>query len=83
SKLETPVADAVRVSIRECDRIELLIRSEPDDNGYRTWRRRVTLWIADNIDYPFAGVRSTTRAKPPSRSRSLRLGRASSYSAEP
>ncbi|MEK6799616.1 MAG: DUF1702 family protein [Planctomycetota bacterium] len=51
-------ADAVHAAVRECDRVELLVRSEKRDDGYAEWRARVTAWMVDHIEYPLAGVRA-------------------------
>jgi len=58
---EPDVREAAYVSIRECDRVELLTRSEEGEDGYRRWRERVTGWMAEHIRYPMAGLKSTTR----------------------
>lgn len=53
--------EAVWASIRECDRIELLIRSrlgELGAGGYPQWRRQVTDWLGEHIEYPMGGVRT-------------------------
>lgn len=50
------VSDAAGNSIRECDRVELLVRSEKRDDAYQQWRQRVTDWMSANISYPIAGV---------------------------
>jgi hypothetical protein len=44
--------DAIRASIRECDRIELLVRADGEPDGYRRWRERVTDWMTENIEFP-------------------------------
>ncbi len=54
-------ADAIRASIRECDRIELLVRSQQGEDGYREWRRRVTEWMSRHIEYPLVSVLGSTR----------------------
>ena len=59
--LDSKVKGAVFAAIRECDRIELLVRAERGNNGYRDWRVRVTQWMADHIEYPLAGVRTPQR----------------------
>jgi len=64
-RLDVGVQQAVRVAIRECDRIELLVRSEGGADPYRTWRERVTAWMADHIEYPLSGVRRHTDAGTP------------------
>ncbi len=51
------VENAIRVSIRECDRVELLVRAEARIDGYQVWRERVTKWMSQNIEFPIAGVR--------------------------
>lgn len=64
AELDPDVREAVWASIRECDRIELQVRSrlgEVGEDGYRQWRREVTDWLADHIDYPMAGVRTSVR----------------------
>lgn len=53
------VREAAYASIRECDRVELLVRSEPGRDGYRQWRARVTEWMAGHIEFPMASVRTT------------------------
>ncbi len=52
------VQDAVWTSIRECDRVELLVRADGMPDGYRRWRDRVTEWMTDHVVYPLQGVRS-------------------------
>lgn len=58
-RLPKATKDAVWASIRECDRVELLVRSEKRPDGYREWRSRVTQWMGDHIEYPIRAVRST------------------------
>lgn len=58
-RLDPGVRDAAYASIRECDRIELQVRSDPGEDRYKRWRGTVTAWMARNIDYPLAGL--TTR----------------------
>ncbi len=55
--VETPVRSAIYASIRECDRVELLIRADDKDEKYRRWRDAVTAWMTKNIKYPLAGIR--------------------------
>ena len=50
------VQDAIRASVRECDRIELLVRADGEPDAYRRWRQRVTDWMAANIEFPLARV---------------------------
>lgn len=52
------VSEAVGVSVRECDRVELLARDEKRPDGYQQWRRRVTEWLSANVEYPMAGVKA-------------------------
>ena len=66
--------DAAGASIRECDRIELLVRAERLDDGYRVWRSRVTEWMTDHIEYPLSRVMATDRAAPRPAAGSLRAG---------
>ncbi len=55
--LDRSVQDAVWASVRECDRVELLVRAERRADGYAEWRTRVTEWMTRNIEYPLAAVR--------------------------
>ncbi len=55
--VDRPVRDAVGAAIRECDRVELEIRADDEDEKYRRWRETVTAWMIQHIDYPMAGVR--------------------------
>lgn len=55
--LDSRVKDAIFASIRECDRIELLVRAESGEDKYRNWRSRVTEWMMDHVEYPLAGVK--------------------------
>lgn len=57
ARLPGSMRDAARASIRECDRVELLVRSDADDEKYRRWREQVTAWMQEHIEYPMAGVR--------------------------
>jgi len=68
--VEEPVREAAYAAVRECDRIELLVRDEwrsrhagaaPSvavDDGYQSWRQRVTDWMNAHIEYPLAGIKS-------------------------
>jgi len=49
--------EAIGASIRECDRIELLVRAEKHPDGYPEWRRRVTAWLTTAVEYPMKSVR--------------------------
>ncbi len=53
---ERCVQEAAFASVRECDRIELLVRSQGREDAYRQWRELVTEWMAGHIQYPLAGV---------------------------
>ena len=59
--LDSQVKDAIFGSIRECDRIELLVRSERGTDAYHQWRTRVTQWMVDHVDYPLAGLKASQR----------------------
>lgn len=59
-RLDRPTQDAVFASVRECDRIELQTRSELDqEDGYRRWRAAVTAWMAEQVEYPLAGLKAS------------------------
>ncbi len=62
--LDQPVQEAILASIRECDRVELQIRSQQTEDGYCQWRANVSQWLAENIEYPMAGVRQDAQARP-------------------
>lgn len=62
SALSSDVRHAVWSSIRECDRVELLVRAESGSDRYRMWRERVTAWMEANIDYPLQRAQSSTSA---------------------
>jgi hypothetical protein len=53
-------AAAARAAIRECDRVEAEVRADGAADGYRRWREAVRQWMADNIEYPLAGFKSST-----------------------
>ncbi len=57
-RLDRTVQDAVWASVRECDRVELLVRATKDPDGYRQWRANVTEWMSEHIEYPLAAVRT-------------------------
>lgn len=57
--IDPGVREAVLASIRECDRVELLVRHDQAPDGYHRWRQRVTEWMADRIVYPMAGVKAS------------------------
>lgn len=52
------VREAAYESIRECDRVELQIRADGKEDGYRRWRSRVAAWMVDHVEYPLAGMKS-------------------------
>ena len=57
SSLGAAVRAAIHASIRECDRVELVVRAEAASDGYRRWRQRVTSWMEEHIEYPLSAVR--------------------------
>jgi len=65
--LDQPVREAISASIRECDRAELQIRSQQLEDGYGQWRAQVSRWLAQNIEYPMAGVRQDALTRPADR----------------
>ena len=64
SPLDPRIREAVYSSIRECDRVELIVRDEHNADGYRHWRERVTQWMVDNIEYPLFGIKSSATSLP-------------------
>jgi hypothetical protein len=56
-RLDPGVRDAALASVRECDRVELEVRSEGGEDQYRRWRERVAAWMADHMLYPLAGLK--------------------------
>lgn len=70
SRLPAATREAAYAAIRECDRVELLIRDQQTDDGYRRWRSQVREWMAEHIDYPLAGLTSADDAG----SKSPRIG---------
>jgi|CXWL01.1.fsa_nt_gi hypothetical protein len=70
--------DAIRASIRECDRIELLVRADGGPDGYRRWRERVTDWMTVNIEFPLQRQQGTetTRQQGKEAARQEDVGRA-------
>jgi hypothetical protein len=56
-RLPLPTQEAIRASIRECDRVELLVRADGEPDGYRRWRERVTDWMTANIEFPMQRLR--------------------------
>lgn len=61
--LNSEVRNAIWSSIRECDRIELLVRAESGNDRYRRWRERVTDWMESNIRYPLQSVETPSSAE--------------------
>lgn len=59
-RLAPGVREAVYASVRECDRIELEVRNERGEDGFRRWRGRVTRWMASHVEYPLAGLKSSS-----------------------
>ncbi len=76
--LPTATQGAIRASIRECDRIELLIRADGQSDGYRRWRERVTGWMTANIEFPMQRQHGTeaTRQQGKEAARQEDVGRA-------
>lgn len=58
STLEPSVQDAVWACIRECDRVELQVRSDQREDPYRRWRGAVTAWMEEHVEFPVAGLKS-------------------------
>ena len=58
STLEPSIQDAVWASIRECDRVELQVRSDQQHDPYRRWRGAVTAWMEEHVEFPVAGLKS-------------------------
>jgi hypothetical protein len=59
-KMGSGVQNAVYASIRECDRLERVVRADGEADPYRRWRERVTRWMTEHIEYPMLAVRSAT-----------------------
>ncbi|MCH8966057.1 MAG: DUF1702 family protein [Planctomycetes bacterium] len=59
ARVPDAVAKAAWAAIRECDRVELQIRSQEGEDRYRRWRERVADWMAEHIEYPLAGVKAS------------------------
>jgi len=49
---------AIRASIAACDRIENEVRAELPVEPYGEWRRRMTDWLTQSIEFPMAAVQS-------------------------
>ena len=64
ANVDASVREAAMASIRECDRIELLVRNDGLPDGYRRWRDRVTDWMASHIEYPLAAIKQPSAATP-------------------
>lgn len=62
ARLPQGMREAAEASIRECDRIELLVRADDQEDKYRRWRERVTAWMQKYIEFPMAGVRALSPA---------------------
>ncbi len=60
SRLPADVQEAIRASIRECDRVELrvrdAVRGDATITGYRRWRETVAEWMMREISYPLRGL---------------------------
>ena len=57
AQLPRSVRDAVYASVRECDRVELLVRAERGSDGYEKWRSEVTGWMTRHVRYPLQEIR--------------------------
>jgi hypothetical protein len=69
-RMPPPTCEAIFASIRECDRLELLVRSERVDDGYRVWRQRVTAWMEGHVAYPLQSLKGVvSSAGAPARKR--------------
>ncbi len=55
---------AIRASIRECDRVELLVRADGQPDAYRRWRERVTGWMTANIEFPLQRQQGNEAERP-------------------
>ncbi|MCK4660056.1 MAG: DUF1702 family protein [Phycisphaerae bacterium] len=58
-RLESGVRAAVCASVQECDRIEEQLRAEQCEDGYQRWRGLVSRWMANHIEFPLAGLKSS------------------------
>ncbi len=56
SDVDSDVSLAAFASIRECDRVELQVRADGQEDKYLRWREQVTTWLDREIQYPMAGV---------------------------
>lgn len=63
ARLDRDVQDPVWACVRECDRVELLVRAENHPDGYSHWRSRVTQWMMEHIEYPLGGLKDTRGAE--------------------
>jgi hypothetical protein len=64
ARLDPRVQGAAYASVRECDRIELQVRSDRGTDGYGRWRGLVTAWMAEHIDYPLVGLKASESKTP-------------------
>lgn len=62
ARLPEDVQHAIWASIRECDRVELLVRAENGIDPYRRWRERVTEWLTANVGYPMLAMARKDRS---------------------
>jgi len=60
SRLDPGVCEAVQASVHACDRIEQQVRDERGKDGYPRWRDRVSEWMAGHIEFPLAGMQSSS-----------------------
>ncbi|MFQ5589853.1 MAG: DUF1702 family protein [Phycisphaerae bacterium] len=57
ASLDPDIREAAYASIRECDRVELLVRADTESDGYGRWRDTVAAWMAENVEYPLNGLK--------------------------
>lgn len=69
-----PVQEAIFASVRECDRMELLVRADNKEDGYRRWRDGVREWMTGHIAYPLAEVTAPSPAADPRAIASTKTG---------
>lgn len=65
SAMSAPVRDAVLASIRECDRVELLVRADGLLDPYRRWRDTVTRWLTEHVQFPMQRLTSPAESLRP------------------
>lgn len=63
ARLEPRARQACQASVRECDRVELQVRADHQEDGYRRWREQVTEWLDARIEYPMRAIKPTTSSE--------------------